>query len=138
MTEKNNIEKKYDVLQKRIEDIDKEKIRSRSIPRKKVLAKPKIFKNLKQKNINYISGPGDNYRNINTNEPQPMFQRININNNYRKYSGNQINNISITSNKRSISPMNQPNYSRPIISQKQRQVQNNLNNNYSYQKNPHQ
>ena len=48
ITEKNNIEKKCDVLQKRIEDIDKEKIRSRSIPRKKVLAKPKTFKNLKQ------------------------------------------------------------------------------------------
>ena len=35
ITEKNNIEKKCDVLQKRIEDIDKEKIRSRSIPKKK-------------------------------------------------------------------------------------------------------
>ena len=34
--------------------------------------------------------------------------------------------------------MNQPNYSRPIISQKQRQVQNNLNKNYSYQQKPHQ
>ena len=98
----------------------------------------KVKREANHKNINYISGPRDNYRNINTNEPQPMFQRININNNYRKYSGNQINNIAIASNKRSISPMNQPNYSRPIISQKQRQVQNNLNNNYSYQQKPHQ
>ena len=48
MNEKNDIEKKYGALQKRIEDIDKEKIRSKSIPRKKVLPKPKIFKNLKK------------------------------------------------------------------------------------------
>ena len=82
-----------------------------------------------QKNTRFIQVQRNNYRNINTNIPNQMYQKININNNYRKLSGTQTN------YQRSISPMNQrpniiaANYSRPIISQRQRWQQNRSNNN---------
>jgi hypothetical protein len=55
-----------------------------------------------------------------------------LNNNYQKYSGTQTNySTRAISNKRSISPITS-NYSRPIISQRQKILQNRSNNNISY------
>ena len=101
---------------------------------------------LDQKNGQYIQEPKDNFRNINTIKQKEMFQKININNNnYQKYIGNRI------INRRNISPTIQrpniisSNYSRPIISQRQGQVQNNQpllqkksNNSISYEQRPYQ
>ena len=46
--EKNNLKNKNDILLKKIEDLDKEKYRSKSLPKKRILHKPKTFKNLKK------------------------------------------------------------------------------------------
>ena len=96
-----------------------------------------------QKYARYMQNQKDNFRNINTIKQKEMFQKINLNNynnNYRKYSGN---NISI---KRNISPMIQRpnNYSRPLISPTQRMInqpslqQKRSANNISYEQRPYQ
>ena len=91
-----------------------------------------------QNNTRFIQVPRNNYRNITTNVQNPMYQKINLNNNYRKYSGTQTNYTTSISNKRSISPMNPrpniitTNYSRPIISQRKNMLQNRSNNNISF------
>ena len=88
-----------------------------------------------QKITRYNQIQRNNYRSINTNTQNPTYQKINMNNNYGKYSGTQTTNYSTRaiSNKRSISPITS-NYSRPIISQRQKLLQNrpNNNNNISY------
>ena len=100
-----------------------------------------------QGNMQYKSGPRDNYRNINTVNQNPMPQKINVNNynnyNTKKYIANQV------SYRRNLSPANQRpnvialNYSRPIISQRQGQNTNSFyskkaNNSISYGQKPYQ
>ena len=97
------------------------------------------------------AGPRDNLRNNNTGQTKEMFHKINTNQNYRKYSGNQLNNNSYIV-KRNTSPVNSKqniittNYSRPIVSNQRKISSQNQsypytkssNNNITYDSNPYQ
>ena len=100
--EKNDLKNKNDILAKRIEDLDKEKIRSKSLPKKKVLSKPKVFKNLKKVNVNkFIINKSDikkdNKTNI-TNKNKNINKNKNKDTNKNKNTKKKFEKLNITKN----------------------------------------